>query len=403
MMTTRLATAPRPQGAQADALRSGRARVGQSGLCQDAATTRLAAAPRPRGRQHLPGLVLRLLVAVALLCAGAAACAANLPWTGKPFQIVASEKPLADLLRELAASQGTTAVIDGKVSGTISGRFAGSPKKTLDSLCATYGLSWYYDGSFLYIDPSADARSEVLSIGNSPGNAGWLVQSLTQLRIYDPRYPLLVSGRDGTARVTGPKRYVEMVRQVARLLDSKSALNDGAEIRIFPLKYAWAGDFRITRSGKEVAVPGVAATLRSLYGHAGGGGRPRSSTASTHATIRVNPILPARNAATAISFAALSTAGAAPPARTASRARRVAGKRDSSGRRNVSSPISARSSGVHGVSIRAGQARHEAIGTRISDGPSWARVEPSRYSTIEWTTDCGWMTMSMRSGSRPKR
>jgi len=215
---------------------------------------------------------LTFLVAGALLCAGTVAPAADLPWTGKPYQIVANEKPLPDLLRELSASQGTTAVIDPKIAGSISGRFSGSPLKTLNSLCATYGLSWYYDGAFLYIDPSADARSEVLSIGSQAGNAGWLVQSLTQLRIYDPRYPLLVSGRDGTARVTGPKRYVEMVRQVARLLDSKSALNDGAEIRLFPLKYAWAGDFKITRSGKEVAVPGIAATLRGLYGHAGGGG-----------------------------------------------------------------------------------------------------------------------------------
>ena len=223
-----------------------------------------------------------LLVAGALLCAGAAALAAELPWTGKPYQIVANEKPLPDLLRELSASQGTTAVIDPKIAGSISGRFSGSPLKTLNSLCATYGLSWYYDGAFLYVDPSADARSEVLSIGSQAGNAGWLVQSLTQLRIYDPRYPLLVSGRDGTARVTGPKRYVEMVRQVARLLDSKSALNDGAEIRLFPLKYAWAGDFKITRSGKEVAVPGIAATLRGLYGHAGGGG---SSTGSATAAM----------------------------------------------------------------------------------------------------------------------
>ena len=215
---------------------------------------------------------LALLVAGALLLAGAAARAADLPWAGKPYQIVANEKALADLLRELSASQGTTAVIDPKVAGSISGRFSASPLKTLNSLCATYGLSWYYDGAFLYVDPSSDARSEVLSIGSQAGNAGWLVQSLTQLRIYDPRYPLLVSGRDGTARVTGPKRYVEMVRQVARLLDSKSALNDGAEIRLFPLKYAWAGDFRITRSGKEVAVPGIAATLRSLYGRTGGGG-----------------------------------------------------------------------------------------------------------------------------------
>ena len=228
----------------------------------------------------------QLLLAAALLCAGPAALAADLPWAGKPYQIVANEKPLADLLRELSASQGTTAVIDPKISGTISGRFGASPLKTLNSLCATYGLSWYFDGAFLYIDPSSDARSEVLSIGSQAGNAGWLVQSLTQLRIYDPRFPLLVSGRDGTARVTGPKRYVEMVRQVARLLDSKSALNDGAEIRLFPLKYAWAGDFRITRSGKEVAVPGIAATLRSLYGR-GGGGNASSTDGTTTALGRV--------------------------------------------------------------------------------------------------------------------
>ena len=211
-------------------------------------------------------VVRRLLLLLVLLLAAAASGAADLPWAGRPFQIVANEKPLSDLLRELAASQGTTAVIDPKIAGTVSGKFGAAPLKVLNSLCATYGLSWYFDGAFLYIDPSSEARSEVLSIGNTTGNAGWLVQSLTQLHIYDARYPLLVSGREGTARVTGPKRYVEMVRQVARLLDQKSALNDGAEIRLFPLKYAWASDFRITRSGKEVAIPGVANTLRSLYG-----------------------------------------------------------------------------------------------------------------------------------------
>ena len=225
-------------------------------------------------------LVLGGALAALLVFALPAVRAAELPWAGKPYQIVANEKPLPDLLRELAASQGTTAVIDPKVAGTISGRFSGVPLKTLNSLCATYGLSWYYDGAFLYIDPSADARSDVLSIGNATGNASWLIQSLTQLRIYDPRYPLLVSGRDGTARVTGPKRYVEMVRQVARLLDSKSALNDGAEVRMFPLKYAWAGDFRITRSGKEVSVPGVANTLRSLYPHGGGTASGTGTTAA---------------------------------------------------------------------------------------------------------------------------
>ena len=196
-------------------------------------------------------LALSALWALCLLLPFAArqADAAELQWRGRPFQIVANEKPLADVLRELAASQGTTAVVDPKVQGTISGKFSASPQSILDNLCATYSLTWYYDGALLYIDPSSETRSEVMAIGAQPGNADWLIQTLMQLRIYDKRYPLLISGREGTARVTGPRRYVEMVRQTVRLVDRRNAMNDGAEIRMFPLKYAWASDFKITRSG----------------------------------------------------------------------------------------------------------------------------------------------------------
>jgi len=220
--------------------------------------------------------------ALAFVLAGTQhAAAAELQWRGRPFQIVANEKPLADVLRELSASQGTTAVIDPKVQGTISGKFNAAPQAILDNLCATYSLTWYYDGALLYIDPSSETRSEVMAIGNQPGNADWLIQTLTQLRIYDKRYPLLISGREGTARVTGPRRYVEMVRQTVRLVDRRNAQNDSAEIRMFPLKYAWAADFKITRSGKEVAIPGVANVLRSLYGGRGGGRAGADSTTSS--------------------------------------------------------------------------------------------------------------------------
>ncbi len=211
-------------------------------------------------------LLLRLFAGAALLFTALVCPAAELQWPGRPFQIVASEKPLPDLLRELAASQGATAVVDPKISGTISGKFSAAPLSILNSLCATYALSWYYDGAFLYIDPSTDAKTEVISIGKDAGSAGWLMQTLIQLRIYDKRYPLLVSGREGTARVTGPRRYVDLVRQAARLVDQKSALDDVAEIRMFPLKYAWANDSKITRSGSTVSIAGVASVLRSLYG-----------------------------------------------------------------------------------------------------------------------------------------
>lgn len=212
------------------------------------------------------------LLGLALLLLAQHSGAAELPWRGKPFQIVANEKPLPDFLRELAASQGTTAVIDGKVSGVISGKFAGvSALAILNNLCTTNGLTWYYDGAFLYVDLAADARSEVLPIASA--NAARISETLARLRIADSRYPLTISRDDGTVHVSGPKRYVEMVRQAVRLVDQRTALADGAEIRLFPLKYAWAADFKINRNGRETVIPGVANVLRSLYGrHTGAAG-----------------------------------------------------------------------------------------------------------------------------------
>jgi type III secretion protein C len=247
--------------------------------------TAAAIAPPLALRQSLLHRYALVLLGLAMLLAAQHGLAAELPWRGKPFQIVANEKPLPDFLRELAASQGTTAVIDGKVTGVISGKFTGSSALTiLNNLCITNGLTWYYDGAFLYVDLASDARSEVLAIASA--NAARISDTLARLKIVDGRFPLTVSERDGSVHVSGPKRYVEMVRQAVRLVDQRTALTDGAEIRLFPLKYAWAADFKINRSGKETVVPGVANVLRSLYGRsgsqAGGASSGRSANAPFH-------------------------------------------------------------------------------------------------------------------------
>lgn len=225
--------------------------------------------PAPRLKTFsLRSLVLWGCAVLALLAVQPPARAAELRWSNRPFQIVANEKPLADFLRELASSQNVTAVIDTKVAGVISGKFAGSALATLNSVCAVNGLTWYFDGAFLFIDLAADAKSEVLPIAAE--NAGRIAETLVRLHISDERYPLSISERDASVYVTGPRRYVEMVRQAVKLADQKSAMAEGAEIRLFPLKYAWASDFRINRSGKETVIPGVANVLRSLYGRASG-------------------------------------------------------------------------------------------------------------------------------------
>jgi len=154
--------------------------------------------------------------------------AAVVPWKSRPFQIIANEKPLPDFLRELLASQGITAVIDPKVAGTISGKFGGQAQNILNSVTTTYGLTWYYDGAFLYIDMAADAKSEVLPI--SRGNGNKIAETVARLHISDSRYPLVINENEGTVFISGPRRYVEMVRQAVKLSDQRAAALDKAEL-----------------------------------------------------------------------------------------------------------------------------------------------------------------------------
>ncbi|MED5622301.1 type III secretion system outer membrane ring subunit SctC [Ideonella sp. BN130291] len=228
--------------------------------------------------QRCVSALIGWLLAALLAMAVTEGHSAELRWNGRPFQIVAADKPLPDFLRELASSQGTTAVVDPKVAGAISGKFNGSALKILDSVCTTNGLTWFYDGAFLFIEPASEARSEVLPVSN----ATRVADALKRLGIADSRYPVTLLDRDGqgSLHASGPKRYIEMVKQTVKLMDARGASADNAEIRLFPLRYAWAADFKIMRAGRETSIPGVANVLRSLYskgGAAGGMGRAPSA------------------------------------------------------------------------------------------------------------------------------
>jgi len=255
-----------------------------------------------------------LCLAFAALCAAGVAHAAELRWSGaRPVRIVASEKKLADFLRELAASQGTTAVVDPKIDGVISGTFgattagrAGNARAVLDAVCSNYGLTWYYDGSLLFIEQAADARNEVLPILGS--NAPRIVETLNRLQVWDKRYPLVVSQGENSVFVSGPKRYVDMVRQIVKSIDYRASQVDHAEVRMFPLRYAWANDLRLTRDGAPLVVPGVVATLRSLYGSRSGSNAPLPAGASGAAQV------PRMKSAKAAAAAAANTNAAASPA-----------------------------------------------------------------------------------------
>ncbi|AOK56765.1 secretin [Burkholderia stagnalis] len=225
--------------------------------------------PRSLQRAALALCATALLSASLGMTLAQPARAADLRWRNKPFTIVANGKKIADFIRELAASQDVTAVVDPKVDGVISGRFSGTPQQTLDTICSTYGLTWYYDGSFLYVDPADQSQTQMIPI--PPNAAGEVGRALQAMQIADKRFTLVINDRANSVYVSGPRRYVELVRQAIGTVGDPAANGQHADIRAFRLKYGWASDFTINRSGKEVTVPGVATILNRLFGKGGGG------------------------------------------------------------------------------------------------------------------------------------
>jgi type III secretion protein C len=209
-----------------------------------------------------------LLLQAAALLAAYGASASEIHWRTSNFTYVAQDKSLKDFIRDFAADQGVNVVIAPDVDGKINGKFNLTPQSVLDLLATSYGVTWYYDGSVLYVSPAGDVSSEVVPLGSL--GTSQFQEALNRLGIYDSRFPIYYDRAHGTARVAGPKRYVDLVKQTLEALNegggsASPSYNPKTEIRVFPLHYAWAADFTYTADGQDHSLPGVVSVLRNLY------------------------------------------------------------------------------------------------------------------------------------------
>jgi type III secretion protein C len=237
-----------------------------------------------------------LAVAVSLVVgAPCSVWAADMPWGSKKTEYTAIEpKDLRVFLREFAAQQGVGVFLDPEVKGELTGRYDLSPRSMMELLGRTFGLIWYFDGKVLYVYPASAVESSVIRLNDI--NQAQFQRTLDRLGISDSRFPLAFDDR-GSVLVSGPKRYVELVRDAAKVADRGGDGEQGAtETRVFTLRYAFADDHLVTAGGREVRVPGVVSILRQAYGGAAGGGDPRRvgtlQRRSAEPVVNSGPLLP---------------------------------------------------------------------------------------------------------------
>lgn len=216
---------------------------------------------------------------LAVLASGPRAEAAEVPWKSPKIEYAAEGKDIKDVLRDFAASQGIPAMVGGSVSGTVSGRFNLPPQRFLDTLAATFGFIWYYDGEVLDIVGPSDMQNALISLDSA--SVGQLQKTLEQMGVADRRFPLIYDASQGAAIVNGPPSYVKMVKDIAQRVDKKANRRMGDEIQIFPLAHAWATDRTLNVDGQSVTIAGVSTLLNNMYHPQQGGtaaGKPNQSS-----------------------------------------------------------------------------------------------------------------------------
>ncbi len=225
---------------------------------------------------------LSLAIFVAGICP---AQAATVPWKKEKIHYSVESKPLKDVLRDFAASQGIAATIAPNVDGMVSGKFNMSPQAFLSALSSTFGFTWFYDGTLLDISAASDVKSMLISM--QYGSMEDLRSALDRIGLSDKRFPIVYDDVQHTAMVSGPAHYVQLVSNVARNVDGNAGKDAGTQVRIFKLRHSSATDRIVTVGGNTVSVPGVASVLQSLFSNS----RSSAQTLLSPSIVRANSML----------------------------------------------------------------------------------------------------------------
>lgn len=201
-----------------------------------------------------------------------AAQAEPIPWRQRQhIDLPATNEPLNVVLGRLFTLSGLAANTSASIaSAKVNGRLQGSAETIFRELSETYGLTWYFDGSTVYIYSLTEMESRMLQV--SPADVPRVERTLREMRLLDPRFQLRSSATEGQLFVSGPPQYVQVVADVAARVasaPSQVAQPHQVDTRVFRLRHARAADTVVNIGGTETTIPGVARILNEVMGSAG--------------------------------------------------------------------------------------------------------------------------------------
>lgn len=198
--------------------------------------------------------------------------ASFIPWAKRDYLIITQNRRVGDVISDLCDQQGIKTIIYDSARGVISGRFEGKdPAKTLDQLCRSFNLMWYYNQGTLFVYGARELVTKIRTVYYAtPEN---IISLLRSFNIISSDGGVTTVPGVRSIMVSGPPDFVKMVDSVISSQDGEQQFHQQGEtvIEVFPLRYAWAYDIPLGPAGNGGAttITGVATVLNNLVN--GGG------------------------------------------------------------------------------------------------------------------------------------
>ncbi|MCF5509867.1 EscC/YscC/HrcC family type III secretion system outer membrane ring protein, partial [Pseudomonas sp. PA-3-6H] len=195
-----------------------------------------------------------------LVSAQSALAAIPSEWKNTAYAYEAEHKPVREVLEDFAQTFGTQLQIEGLLEGIVNGKIrANTPQSLLDRLGVEHRFQWYLYNNTLYVstlDQQESARLEV-----SSETIADLKQALTDIGLLDSPFGWGELPDDGIVLVSGPRRYIEQVKQFS---SQRRSVDEKQSVLSFPLKFANAADRHVDYRGQKITIAGVSSIVRGL-------------------------------------------------------------------------------------------------------------------------------------------
>jgi type III secretion protein C len=188
---------------------------------------------------RMPRRVLTGSIFIAALTCAGVAFAADPSWPPGPYRYLVVDQDIKGVLIEFGRNVGLPVDVSDQVKGRLRGQLATTAAgEFLRSLCESYGLVWYFDGTVLHVNAKTEVRTELVNIGRLP--PGEAEEKLKALGVSDVRFALRTTPDAGVVSISGPPPFLSLARQTLTALVRRlpppareDTGNDEVRVRVF--------------------------------------------------------------------------------------------------------------------------------------------------------------------------